>query len=168
MPRVFSVSDSVLIRGVTPEAVYAEVSDPRRIPRWSPENTGATLSAADWADGARVGLDFAGHNKRGPVRWSTQCRVTAAEPGVRFAFRVHAFGPARLHLKAPIASWEYRFEATPEGTRVTETWTDDRRSWPTPVANAFDRLATRGRLFADFQRGNIRRTLDRLRTTLEP
>jgi hypothetical protein len=62
---------------------------------------------------------------------------------------------------------EYRLEAVCDGTRVTETWTDDRRAWPAPLANAFDRVATRGSVFADFQRRNIRRTLTTLKQTLE-
>lgn len=50
---------------------------------------------------------------------------------------------------------------------MTETWTDDRRSWPDPLANAFDRVATRGHTFADFQRRNIRVTLRNLKAALE-
>ncbi len=165
VPRTFTVSDSIVIRTDT-VTVYEQVSDPSRMGRWSPENRGATLPDA-WRDGARVGLRFAGHNKRSVFRWTTQCVVTAAEPGERFAFRVSAFGPEKFALTAPVASWEYRFEAVDGGTRVTETWTDDRRAWPTVLANAFDRVATRGSVFADFQRGNIRRTLARLKTALE-
>ncbi|NEE48629.1 SRPBCC family protein, partial [Streptomyces sp. SID8455] len=58
-------------------------------------------------------------------------------------------------------------EAVDGGTRVTETWTDDRRSWPDFVANAFDRVATGGKTFAQFQRGNIRTTLKRLKAAVE-
>ncbi|EST36928.1 hypothetical protein N566_15870 [Streptomycetaceae bacterium MP113-05] len=165
MARVFTVSGSIVIR-TDPRTAYEQVSDPGRMGRWSPENRGATLAPA-WRDGARAGLTFAGHNKRGALRWTTQCLVTAADPGERFAFRVRAFGPERLALRAPIATWEYRFEAVDGGTRVTETWTDDRRAWPAPLANVFDRVATRGRVFADFQQHNIRRTLANLKQTLE-
>ena len=70
-------------------------------------------------------------------------------------------------LPAPIATWEYRFEQVGAVTRVTETWTDDRRSWPDVVANSFDAVATGGKTFAEFQRGNIRRTLDRLKRETE-
>ncbi len=58
------------------------------------------------------------------------------------------------------------FEPVPEGTRVTETWTDDRR-WPDPVAAAFDKLATGGQHFHQFQRRNIATTLKRLRADFE-
>lgn len=164
MPRTVSVSGDVIIRG-NPETVYDQVSDPRLMGQWSPENRGASLDG-EWQGAARVGMVFAGHNERGAFRWTTQCEVTAADPGERFAFRVRAFGQKRFFIRTPIASWEYSFEAVDGGTRVTETWTDDRR-WPDLVANTFDRLATRGKVFADYQQGNIRRTLDRLKEAME-
>lgn len=93
--------------------------------------------------------------------------MTAADSGRRFAFRVHAIGLNRPRLRGPIATWEYRFEPEGGATRVTETWTDDRRAWPSVVANAFDRVATGGRTFADFQADNIARTLRNLKRELE-
>ncbi|WP_330331606.1 SRPBCC family protein [Streptomyces sp. NBC_00536] len=165
MPRTFSVSDSILV-GVSPATAYRQVSDPALMGSWSPENLGATLRG-ERREAAYVGMTFDGHNKRGPFRWTTRCTVTAADQDRLFRFRVHAIGRTRPLLPGPIATWEYRFEPDGDGTRVTETWTDDRRSWPDAVANAFDRLATRGHLFADFQRRNIRTTLANLKKKLE-
>ncbi|MET9494180.1 SRPBCC family protein [Streptomyces sp. NPDC006552] len=164
MARVFTVSSSITI-DVSAADAYAAVSRPEDMGRWSPENRGT-------ADGsptgpAVVGTTFVGRNKRGAFRWVTRCTVTAAEPGHRFAFRVHAIGRKRPVLRGPIATWEYRFEQTGEGTRVTETWTDDRRAWPAFVAGAFDRVVTSGRTFADFQQRNIDRTLHNLKRELE-
>ncbi|MFD3441732.1 SRPBCC family protein [Streptomyces sp. NPDC058685] len=164
MKRTMTVSDSIVI-DAPPATIYDQVSDPTRMGRWSPENRGAT--PVDGTRVAHVGMVFDGHNKRGPMRWTTRCTVTAAEPGERFAFRVHAIGRRKPVLKAPIASWEYRFEAVDGGTRVIETWTDDRRSWPDALAGAFDRVATRGRTFADFQRKNIAITLRNLKKVME-
>ncbi|MEU8677679.1 SRPBCC family protein [Streptomyces sp. NPDC048560] len=164
MSRTMSVSDSIVI-DVVPSAAYEQLSDPTAMGRWSPENTGATV-VGDRKD-AYVGMVFEGRNKRGPVRWTTRCTVTAAEPGKRFAFRVHAIGARRPLLPGAIATWEYRFEQVDGATRVTETWTDDRRAWPDFVANAFDRVATRGHTFAVFQARNIRTTLERLKQALE-
>jgi len=161
MPRVMSVSDSIVV-ALDPAAVYAQVGDPARMGRWSPENLGATVPDGDVV----VGTVFEGHNKRGPVRWTTRCVVTAAEPGVRFAFRVEAMALGRFFLRTPIATWEYSFEAVDGGTRVTETWYDDRR-WPEFLADLFDRIATRGSVFADFQRRNIATTLANLKAVLE-
>ncbi|MFJ6852838.1 SRPBCC family protein [Streptomyces sp. NPDC091271] len=164
MPRTMSVSDSILIRAA-PSAVYEQLSDPTAMGRWSPENRGARVLGD--RRGAHVGMVFEGRNKRGSFRWTTRCTVTAADPGERFAFRVHAIGVRRPRLPGAIALWEYRFEAVDGSTRVTETWTDNRRAWPDFLANAFDRVATRGHTFAEFQRGNIRTTLERLKAAME-
>lgn len=149
----------------TPADVYDQVSDPARMGRWSPENLGATVREEGRA--AHVGMVFEGHNKRGPIRWTTRCTVLAADPGERFAFRVHAIGRRRRLVPAAIATWEYRFEPAGAGTRVTETWTDDRRSWPDALAAAFDKVVTRGHTFAAFQRRNIDTTLRNLKRVLE-
>ncbi|MGC5396379.1 SRPBCC family protein [Streptomyces sp. DT20] len=164
MPRTMSVSDSTMVT-VAPSAVYAQVSDPTAMGRWSPENRGAKVLGERRE--AYVGMVFEGRNKRGRMSWTTRCTVTAADPGERFAFRVHAIGARRPRLPGAIATWEYRFEEVDGATLVTETWTDDRRGWPDFLANAFDRAATRGHTFADFQRGNIRTTLQRLKAALE-
>ncbi len=167
MSRTLTVSDSIEIAGVDPLAVYAQVSDPTLMGRWSPENLGAVVRSRQRPD-AHVGMEFDGRNKRGGVKWTTNCVVTAADPGKEFEFRVRAIGLKTPRLRGPIATWHYRFEETPEGTRVTETWTDGRTRWPDALANGFDKIATRGRTFAHFQRGNIRRTLENLKVALEP
>ncbi|MFD4023349.1 SRPBCC family protein [Streptomyces sp. NPDC058576] len=164
MPRTMSVADSIII-DAAPALVYERLSDPTAMGRWSPENRGATVHG-DRRE-AYVGMVFEGRNKRGAARWTTRCTVTAADHGERFAFRVHAIGLRRPLLPGPIATWEYRFEAVDGATRVTETWTDDRRRWPDFLANAFDRVATGGKTFAQFQGGNIRTTLKRLKAALE-
>ncbi|MGY0490273.1 SRPBCC family protein [Streptomyces sp. WG-D5] len=164
MARVFTVSDSITI-AVSPDAAYEAVSRPADMGRWSPENLGTTSESP--AGPMSVGATFVGRNKRGAFRWATRCTVTAAEPGRRFAFRVHAIGLKRPFLPGPIATWEYRFEEADGGTRVTETWTDDRRAWPTFAANAFDRVATSGKTFAVFQKRNIEVTLRNLKRELE-
>jgi uncharacterized protein YndB with AHSA1/START domain len=163
-PRVYTASGSIVVHAA-PAAVYEQVSSPALMGRWSPENLGATV--ADDGRPTFAGMTFDGHNKRGAFRWTTRCTVTAADPGERFAFRVHAIGLRRPFLRGPIATWEYRFESTGDGTKVTETWTDDRRSWPDSAANAFDRIATRGHTFAVFQHRNIEKTLRNLKAALE-
>ncbi|MGX1882871.1 SRPBCC family protein [Streptomyces sp. NPDC055287] len=164
MARTFTASDSVIIE-TSPSRVYEHVCNPALMGQWSPENLGATLGVEQGP--AYVGMVFDGHNKRGAFRWTTRCTVTAADPGELFRFRVHAIGVKKPRLRGPIATWEYRFEPAGDGTKVTETWTDDRRSWPDFVANAFDKAATRGHTFADFQRGNIRTTLRNLKAALD-
>lgn len=165
MHRQLTVSDTVTI-AVTPQAAWDAVSDVTQMGRWSPENTGAQVEDGGAGPALTVGTPFVGTNKRGRARWSTLCTVTAADPGERFAFRVHRIGPRRPVIKGRIATWEYDFEQVEGGARVTETWTDD-RPWPDAVAKVFDAAVTGGHTFADFQKRNIRRTLDRLKVQLE-
>ncbi|MFD4367739.1 SRPBCC family protein [Rhodococcus sp. NPDC058521] len=164
MPRTLTVSDSIVVN-TDPATMYAHISDPTRMGNWSPENTGATV--LDGGGDTHVGMTFEGHNKRGGFGWTTRCVVTAADPGERFAFEVRAIGVKKPRLTAPIATWEYRFEQVEGGTEVTETWTDDRRSWPDLAANIFDKIVTRGKVFADFQRKNIEITLRNLKREME-
>ncbi len=165
MARVKTVQDSVVIEGVSPTDVYDQISDPSRMGRWSPENLGAEVRQPGGP--TYVGMSFVGANKRGRIRWSTRCTVTAADRGERFAFRVHGYGFAGRTVPVSIATWEYRFAEVARGTQVTEVWTDGRRGWPDVVANRFDKAATGGRTFADFQRRNIARTLAKLKSDLE-
>ena len=164
MGRDMQVSDSVVI-DVDPLTLYEQVADPTQMPRWSPENTGARTPAE--ARPLTEGEVFDGTNRRGRARWTTECVVTAAEPGRRFAFDVRKIGPRTPFIPGSIATWEYTFEATDGGTLVTETWTDGRRGWPDWAAAIFDKAATGGRLFADYQRGNIKRTLARMKAEFE-
>lgn len=156
-----TVSGDVVV-AASPMHLYELISDPSQMQRWSPENTGADVTGP-----AEVGTTFVGTNTRGALSWSTRAVVTAADPGERFAFRVVQIGVGAPLLRAPSATWEYRFTPVEEGTLVTETWTDDRRRWPDAVAAVFDRVATSGTTFAAFQERNIRHTLDRLKADVE-
>ncbi|MCW2496201.1 SRPBCC family protein [Jatrophihabitans sp.] len=162
MPRPMTVAESVVIN-VDPEVVYAAISDPTQTPRWSPENRGAVL---DVPGTLTVGSTFVGRNVRRGFRWHTRCRVTAAEPGRRFAFRVEAIGVKTPRLKGLIATWEYDLSPSGQGTLVTETWTDGRKRWPDVAAKAFDKVATRS-TFHEFNRNNIKTTLANLKVALE-
>jgi uncharacterized protein YndB with AHSA1/START domain len=159
------VSDSVVV-DADAMTLWSQVADPTQMPRWSPENTGATSGQAGGP--LEVGAVFDGTNRRGRARWVTECVVAESDPGRRFAFHVRKIGVGSPRLRGRIASWAYDFEAVDGGTLVTETWTDRRTTWPDWLAAAFDRTATGGTLFADFQRGNIRRTLARMKAECEP
>jgi uncharacterized protein YndB with AHSA1/START domain len=162
MSRPMSVHDSIVI-AAPPSALYALISDPTAVKRWSPENTGAVVGT----EGAQpLGATFTGTNKRGSARWTTRCTVISAEPDTRFAFRVDRIGYRTPRLPAAIATWEYRLVPVEGGTEVTETWTDNRRGWPDVVARVFDRVAT-GTTFARFQQRNIATSLSRLKALVE-
>ena len=164
MGRDMQVSDSIVI-GADARTIYDQVADPTQMPRWSPENTGAPLTAGGRT--LEVGEVFNGTNKRGRARWTTECVVTAADPGRQFAFDVRKIGPRKPFIPGGIATWTYTFEPTEGGTLVTESWADLRKGWPDWVAALFDKTATGGRLFADFQRRNIKRTLTKMKADFE-
>jgi uncharacterized protein YndB with AHSA1/START domain len=164
MARTMTVHDSVVV-DADPLSVYRQVADPSQMPRWSPENTAADVPVP--GSPASVGTTFVGSNQRGSARWRTRCRVTASDPGERFAFDVYEIGLRSPFVRARIATWSYAFEAVEGGTKVTESWTDGRRHWPDAVANTFDKVVTGGRTFAEFQARNIRKTLTNLKADLE-
>jgi uncharacterized protein YndB with AHSA1/START domain len=164
MRRPMTVSDSIVI-AADARALYDAVSDPRHMPRWSNENLGAELD--DATETAHVGMTFTGENRRGRLHWWTRCVVTSADPGERFAFDVDAVRFVGPTLPVKIAAWEYRFEPVDGGTKVTETWTD-RRTWaPDALTRLTDPIATGRKSFAEYQRGNIAKTLTNLRTDFE-
>jgi uncharacterized protein YndB with AHSA1/START domain len=113
-----AIGDSIEIAAPA-EKVWAMVSDVTRMPQWSPEQ-----AATKWVGGANgpaVGARFRGTNRNGWRTWSTSCRVTEAEPGRRFAFRVRSYG-------MPVADWIYEFTPTHGGCTVHES-TIDRRNF---------------------------------------
>jgi len=101
------------------ETVWTLVSDLPRMGDWSPENRGGQWVRG--ATGPAPGARFKGENRNGDKSWSTDVKVIDAVPGRRFSFLV-TVGPVKIAL------WEYDIEETPDGCRVTETWTD-RRGW---------------------------------------
>lgn len=163
MGRPMTVSDAIEV-AVDPVSLWEQLADPAQMPRWSPENTGAPVGAGR---PLAVGDVFHGQNKRGPARWTTRCTVTVSEPGEAFGFDVVAIGVKNPRVRGRIANWTYTLEPAGNGTRVTETWTDHRTNWPDWAAAAFDKVATRGSRFSDFQRRNIARTLARLKADFE-
>lgn len=110
------VSDSIEIAAPA-HKIYEMVSDVTRMPEWSPEQTATKWVAG--VTGAEVGARFRGTNRNGRRRWSTSCKISEAQPGKRFAFRVSSFG-------LPVADWSYEFAPTDTGCTVTES-TIDRR-----------------------------------------
>lgn len=107
MARPMTVCDSIVVAAL-PAVLYALVSDPTAVRRWSPENTGATV---DTEGPQPLGATFIGTNKRGPASWTTRCTVIAAEPDTRFAFRVDRIGcrtPACAPRSRPLHSPQVR------------------------------------------------------------
>ncbi|MFJ4876183.1 SRPBCC family protein [Streptomyces sp. NPDC088745] len=156
--RRWSVEESVFVKAPA-DRVYAAVADVQSMARWSPECVAVRGVAAG---PARTGARFVGFNRKGPFFWFTDCRVTRAEPGVDFAFRVSSFG-------LPVALWGYRLAPEADGTRVTEYWRDLRTGRYGKVTQAMGRIftGTRPEVRHLANEAGMRATLERLRRELE-
>jgi uncharacterized protein YndB with AHSA1/START domain len=105
MNQPLPVSASVEI-AASPEAVWAAVSDPRRMGEWSPECRRVfVLGSAETGVGSRL----LGINRRGFAVWPTLSTVVRYEPGTAMAWTVRESG----------ATWTYELEPAGSGTRLT-------------------------------------------------
>lgn len=142
--------DEVSLRIDAPaERIYDLVSDITQMGRWSPECTGGRW--LDGATGPAVGARFKGTNKRGVMRWSTQCTVTVADRPSRFEWQVAQSG----------MRWGYRFEPVDGGTEVTEVTEYREKTRETPF---YVRLVQRSGLLG---RDRERLMVDGMRATLQ-
>lgn len=137
----------------SPEVVYAAIADVTRMGEWSTE-----CHTCAWLDGATeaiVGARFEGHNKNNDHEWTVQSTVTAAEVG-----RVFNFDCAVRDFT--FASWGYAIEATDDGCRVTESWTDHR---PDEMIEAPSASGVEDR--AAYNRASMATTLERIAAAVE-
>jgi Polyketide cyclase / dehydrase and lipid transport len=147
------VAESVVVTA-EPADVYAAVSDVRRMARWSPE----CFAVWVWSRRDARPKGFVGFNRRGPLVWFTTCRVVTDEPGREFAFDVTTFG-------MPVSRWTYRLAPSPEGTELTEHWSDRRSRGAYILGRIFVGRVAGHR--EDANREGIRITLARLKQDLE-
>jgi len=138
---------------VAPAAdVYDLVTDVARIGERSPE-----CYRAEWLDGAGaavVGARFRGHNRIGPIKWTTTCTVTTADRGREFAFSVIAGGGRES------TRWRYLLEDTDAGCRLTESY---EFVWCPRIARIAELPFPRDRQL----RHGIRRTVEAIKSTAE-
>jgi uncharacterized protein YndB with AHSA1/START domain len=152
MPESVSVSTVI---AAPPERVYDLISDVTRMGEWSPETVRCRW--LDDAAGPMVGARFTGVNAYGDRRWSTVCRVVAAERGHEFAFEVTGGRILR------VARWRYRFRAVADGCEVTEHWTDRRGA----LLKWFGRRTLRIEDRAEHNRRGMEQTLARVKAAAE-
>jgi uncharacterized protein YndB with AHSA1/START domain len=138
----------------TPEVVYDLLVDIDRMAQWSPE-----VVRCRWvgpATAAEEGARFRGWCRNGVRRWSTSSTVTIADRPSTFAFRV-------TFARLPVATWTYRFEATPTGSLVTESVVDQRGGFLRRVSPWITGAADRGARNDE----TMHVTLERLRDAAE-
>lgn len=92
----------------TPEQVWALVSDPTRMPEWSPQ---CRKSVVRGGGPVRVGTRLLNVNRRGLLFWPTRSKIVEIVPERRFAFKIAENGTV----------WSYDLEPTVTGTRLTES-----------------------------------------------
>jgi hypothetical protein len=143
-----------LVIEATPERLYDMVSDLPRIGEWSPE-----CERVEWEGEVTApveGTTFVGHNAVGPgrrIRYSRHGKVLAAERGKEFTFITDEGG-------RPSTLWRYRFEATANGTRVTEVY---EVRWIPTWARILDVPTNRRKELVN----GMRTTLERLKAVAE-
>ncbi len=148
-----SISVSRVI-AATPERLYALIGDLPRMGEWSPENHGGRWM--NGASGPALHARFKGKNRHGWRRWSTMAKVVSANPPHEFVFVVTTRG-------FPIAKWGYVLEPVAGGTKVTETWYDNRSSLFAKVSSTAVGVHNR----AEYNRIGMEQTLERLATAAE-
>jgi hypothetical protein len=130
---------------ITDLGAMADIAEETSVMRWQ-----------KGASGAAPGAVFKGTNRNGWRSWTTTCKVTAADPGQRFAFEVS-------HTGVPISRWQYDIEPAGEGCTVTESTWDRRPGWYKRPAGLVTGVMNRAGANAD----HIAATLQRLKARAE-
>jgi uncharacterized protein YndB with AHSA1/START domain len=97
--------------------VYALVSDPMRMPEWSPECVRCRWIGS--SNRVEVGARFRGTSRNGRRRWSTTSQITEIRADEVFAWEV-------TYMRLPVARWEYRIVPSGYSVQLVER-VDDRR-----------------------------------------
>jgi hypothetical protein len=150
---VNELSQSIEINA-SPDDVFRTITDLPAMGRLSPENTGGTW--LNGASGPAIGAKFKGTNANGSKSWTTTVTVVELTTPRAFAFEVNV-GPAK------VARWAYAIEATPTGSRVTESWIDRRSALSKWIGGKSSGVAHRDQFTAQ----SIQTTLENLKRTLE-
>jgi uncharacterized protein YndB with AHSA1/START domain len=132
-----------------PDRVYDLIADITRMGEWSPE-----CYLCEWVGETQepvVGARFRGHNRMGPLKWTTTCEIVTADRGRAFAFTV-------MHDKTGREStrWRYSLNPAEAGTVLTESF---EFVW-CPLASRIGELfLPRGRVL----RQGVHETVERIR-----
>lgn len=148
----FDVSVDV---NVPPEKLWTLVSDLDRIGEWSPECIGVKWKGAA---GPQVGNKFKGRNRNGRHRWATDCKIVASTPNEEIAWE-SAF------LGFRVARWGFKLEPTDGGTKLHETWKDNRN--PLLKVPALGAIVTGVKDRPESNQRSAEATLQRIKTAAE-
>ncbi|MEQ1873909.1 MAG: SRPBCC family protein [Ilumatobacteraceae bacterium] len=150
-PQTISVSRVI---NATPERLYDLITDLPRMGEWSTENRGGRWM--NGASGPAMHARFKGKNANGWRRWSTVAKVLIADRPREFVFQVTSRGFS-------IAKWGYVLEPVAGGTKVTETWYDNRSKLFAKATSVAVGVPNR----AEFNRVGMEKTLEKLAVAAE-
>lgn len=137
-----------------PSTVWGLVSDPRNMPRWSPQTAKSIKrSSGDVGEGST----FLNINRRGLLVWPTRSKVVRFVPGQEIAWRV----------KDNLTIWSLKLAPTPiGGTTLTQE-----RETPDGISDISATLTKRffGGVdnFSDELRADMLKTLTRIKADAE-
>ncbi|MBM9463271.1 SRPBCC family protein [Aeromicrobium sp. YIM 150415] len=136
----------------SPAEVWAVVSDLRRMGEWSPQCRKMFIKGGV----VQRGTSTVNINRQGPLVWPTRSVVTEFVPEQRLQFVV----------RENKTRWTFELEATPEGTRLTES-----RTTPKGVSDLSNLLTRRvlggTERFEDGLQSGIHQTLRRIKDAAE-
>lgn len=135
-----------------PTAVWAVVSDLKRMGEWSPQCKKMII----FGRGVKKGTRTLNLNAAGRLRWPTTAKVVDFEPNRKIAFRITENRTV----------WSYELEETASGTRLTES-----RKTPNGISAASTFAVEKAmggvpEFEASLERG-IRKTLVRIKSEVE-
>jgi hypothetical protein len=107
LPTTATITEQVMAPATD---LYDLIADVTGMGRWSPE----CRSCERLDEPGVVGSRFRGHNRSGPLRWTTEAQVLVADRAVEFSF-------ATLHKGEIATKWTYRF-LDRHPTTVTESF----------------------------------------------
>ncbi|CAM5740627.1 SRPBCC family protein [Mycolicibacterium aubagnense] len=137
-----------------PEAVWAMVSDVRRMAEWSPQVESTRLRHG--ADEVVQGVEFTNLNSNGTFQWTTHGTVVRLDSDREIAFRI----------TENWAIWSLRLEPTPGGTKLIQRRESPDGS-PDGTVKVIDAYLGGQAAFTESMRDGMRHTLQAIKTTAE-
>lgn len=135
-----------------PAAVWAVVSDLKRMGEWSPQCKKMFVLGR----GVKKGTRTLNINAAGKMHWPTTAKVVDFDPNKKLAFRITENRTV----------WTYELEETESGTRLTES-----RRTPNGISSASNFAVDKGMGgIADFESSlerGIKKTLTRIKSEVE-
>lgn len=151
MPDNLEVSIEI---NASPMQVWRAVSDPTRMPRWSPQTRKVIIRGGE----AHLGSSMINLNRRDVRVWATRSRIVAFEPGKRIAWR----------MQENHATWSFDLEPLDDNTRTRLVQRRDVSEGITKLSRTLiDKFLGGEHSFEKELTTGMRQTLQRIRNDVE-